>query len=53
MTTLKDAQKDKAKLEQFIKERERETPPADKDRFDKALKAMSEGKPSTDQKSSR
>ncbi len=43
MTTLKDAQK-KGKLDQFIKEREKETTPADKVKFDKALKSMTSGK---------
>ena len=52
MTTLKDVQKDPKKLAQFIKERENETPPADKDRFDAAMKSMSSQKPSKDQKSS-
>lgn len=52
MTTLKDAQKDPKKLDKFIKEREKETPPADKDKFEKTLKSMSEGKRSTSQKSS-
>ena len=52
MTTLKDVQKDHKKLGQFIKEREKETPPADKTCFDNALSSMSLGKPSKDQKSS-
>jgi len=43
MTTLKDAQK-KGKLDQFIKEREKEISPADKAKFDKALKSMTSGK---------
>jgi len=43
MTTLKDAQK-KGKLNQFIKEREQEATPADKSKFDKALKSMTSGK---------
>lgn len=46
MTTLKDAQKDPKKLGQFIQEREKETPPADRDRFDVALKSMASQKPS-------
>lgn len=48
MTTLKEAQKDPKKLEQFIKEREKDTPQGDKDGFDKALKSMTEGKKSKD-----
>lgn len=51
MTTLKQA-REKNKLKEFIKEREKETPDADKDRFDAALKSMSQGKQSKDQKSS-
>jgi hypothetical protein len=49
-----DLKKAKAqgKLDQFIKEREKEIPPADKDRFDAALKSMVSQKPSKDQKSS-
>jgi len=43
MTTLKEAQK-KGKLGQFIKEREKETAPADKAKFDKALTSMTSGK---------
>lgn len=52
MTNLKDVQKDPKKLAQFIKEREKETPPADKDRFDAAMKSMASQKSSKDQKSS-
>ena len=52
MTTLKDAQNDPKKLDKFIKEREKDTPLADKDKFDKGLKSMTEGKHSTTQKSS-
>lgn len=52
MTTLKDVQKDPRKLDKFIKEREKDTPLADKDRFDKALKSMTSEKHSTIQKSS-
>jgi len=48
MTTLKDVQKDPKKLKQFIKEREKETPQGEKDKFDKALKSMTEGKKSKD-----
>lgn len=48
MTTLKDVQKDPSKLEQFIKEREKDTPQGDKDKFDKALKSMTEEKKSED-----
>jgi hypothetical protein len=44
MTTLKEAQKDPKKLEQFIKEREKDTPQGDKDKFDNALKSMTEEK---------
>ena len=43
MTTLKDAQKH-GKLDQFIKEREKETAPADKAKFDKALTSMTSGR---------
>jgi len=43
VTTLKDAQK-QSKLDQFIKEREKETAPADKAKFDKALTSMTLGK---------
>jgi hypothetical protein len=50
--TLKDVQKDPKKLSQFIKEHENETPPADKDRFDAAMKSMASQKPSKGQKSS-
>lgn len=49
MTTLKDAQKDPKKLKQFIKEREKDTPQGDKDKFEKALQSMTEGKKSEDQ----
>tara|TARA_R110002124_G_scaffold9708_7_gene49963 strand:- start:924 stop:1070 length:147 start_codon:yes stop_codon:yes gene_type:complete len=42
-TTLKEA-KEKGKLEEFIKEREKETSPADKDKFDKAIDSMTSGK---------
>lgn len=49
---LKDAQKNPKKLAQFIKEREKEMPPADKDRFDAAMKSMASQKLSKDQKSS-
>lgn len=49
MTTLKEAQKDPKKLEKFIKEREKDTPQGDKDKFDKALKSMTEEKKSKDQ----
>ncbi len=52
MTTLKDVQKDPKKLDKFIKEREKDTPLADKDKFDKGLKSMTEGKHSTTQKPS-
>lgn len=52
MTTLKDVQKDPKKLAQFIKERGKESAPADKDRFDAALKSMASQKPSKGQKSS-
>jgi hypothetical protein len=52
MTTLKDVQKDPKKLAQFIKEREKDTPPANKDKFDKALESMASQKSSKDQKSS-
>lgn len=45
MTTLKDAQKS-GKIDQFIKEREKDTPPADKERFDKTLKSMASEKSS-------
>lgn len=48
MTTLKDAQKDPKKLEQFIKEREKDTPQGDADKFDQALKSMTEEKKSKD-----
>lgn len=48
MTTLKEAQKDPKKLEKFIKEREKDTPHADKDKFDKAMESMTGGKPSKD-----
>lgn len=44
MTTLKEAQKDPKKLEQFIKEREQDTPQGDKDKFDKALESMTKDK---------
>ena len=44
---LKDAIKNK-KLDQFIKEREQDTPQGDKDKFESALKSMSAGKPSKD-----
>ena len=40
MITLKEAQEAPKKLAQFIKEREKETPPADKDRFDAAMNSM-------------
>jgi flagellar motility protein MotE (MotC chaperone) len=49
MTTLKDVQKDPKKLEQFIKEREQDTPQADKAKLDKIVKSMTEGKPSKGQ----
>lgn len=49
MTTLKEVQKDLKKLEQFIKEREKDTPQGDKDEFDKTLKSMTERKKSKDQ----
>lgn len=49
MTTLKEAQKNPKKLEQFIKEREKDTPQGDKDKFEKALKSMTEEKKSKDQ----
>lgn len=49
MTTLKDVQKDPKKLAKFIKEREKDTPQGEKDKFDKALKSMTEGKKSEDQ----
>lgn len=49
MTTLKEAQKDPKKLDQFIKEREKDTPQGDKDKFEKALKSMTEEKKSEDQ----
>lgn len=52
MTNLKDVQKDSKKLEQFIKEREKDTPLADKGKLDKLIKSMSEGKSSKGQKSS-
>lgn len=52
MTTLKDVQKGREKLEQFIKEREKEASPADQTRFDKTLNSMSKGKPSKVRKSS-
>ena len=52
MTTLKDAQKDPKKLSKFIKEREQDTPCADKERFDATLQSMSQGKCSTSEKSS-
>jgi hypothetical protein len=48
MITLKEVQKDPKKLEQFIKEREKDTPQGDKDKFDKALKSMTEEKKSED-----
>lgn len=48
MTTLKDVQKDPKKLEQFIKEREEDTPQGDKEKFDKTLKSMTEEKKSED-----
>lgn len=51
MTTLKQAQ-EQNNLDKFIKEREKETPPADKDRFDAAMKSMASQKSSKDQKSS-
>jgi hypothetical protein len=44
VTTLKETQQDPKKLAQFIKEREKETPPADKDRFDAAMKSMASQK---------
>jgi len=50
MTTLKDVQKDPKKLDQFIKEREKDTPPADKEKLDKIVKSMSEGKQLRDDK---
>lgn len=52
MTNLKDVQKDPKKLSQFIKEREKEIPPADKDRFDAAMKSMASQNSSKDRKSS-
>ena len=51
MTTLKDAQKDPKKLEQFIKEHE-QTSPADKEKFDKALTSMTCGKKKSEQETS-
>lgn len=48
MTNLKEAQKDPKKLEKFIKEREKDTPQGDKDKFEKALKSMTEEKKSKD-----
>lgn len=48
---LKTAKKE-GKLNQFIKEREKDTPCADKDKFDRTLKSMTEGTRSTSQKSS-
>lgn len=44
MTTLKDVQKDPKKLEQFIKERELDTPQVDKDKLDKIVKSITERK---------
>lgn len=52
MTTLKEA-REKGKLKQFIKEREKETPPADKARFEKTLKSMTAGKSSKARKPSK
>ena len=49
---LKEATK-KNKLKQFIKEREKTTPPADKKRFDKTLESMTSGKSSKARKSSK
>lgn len=43
IATLKEAQKE-GKLDQFIKEREKASTPADKAKFDKALKSMTLGK---------
>lgn len=51
MTNLKEAQK-KDKLEQFIKEREKEEQSGDKERFDKALKSMTNEKSKPDQETS-
>ena len=52
MTTLKEVQLDKKKLSKFIKEREKDTPCADKERFDATLQSMTQGKCSTSEKSS-
>lgn len=49
MTTLKEA-REKGKMKQFIKEREKD-PPGDEKRFKKALKSMTSGKPSKARKS--
>lgn len=51
MTNLKDVQKDPKKLDQFIKEREQDTPNADKEVFDKTLNSIIEGKKLEDRKS--
>ena len=48
---LKEA-KERNKLQEFIKEREKDTPLADKDKFDKALDSMLQEKHSACQKSS-
>ena len=41
--SLKQA-REKGKMKQFMKERGKDTPPADRDRFDDALKSMTSGK---------
>lgn len=52
MTTLKEA-REKGKMKQFIKEREKDMPPADKKRFDKTLESMTSGKSSKARKPSK
>lgn len=49
--TLKEA-REKNKIDEFIKEREKELPHADKECFDATLKSMLQGKHSEGQKSS-
>lgn len=48
MITLKDAQKDPKKLQQFIKEREQSSACGDKKKFTHTLSSMSAGKKSKD-----
>ncbi len=48
--TLKEA-REKGKLKQFIREREKDTPPADGERFERLLNEVTKGKPKTEKTS--